>query len=249
MAVAAASSEPLEHLWPHDLVAYSRCPHEMELEHQHRIHPGAPTRTPVDCPPLRHSPLFLPPGAMLPVVDGRPDVFPADRLVYEDKEEGLPMLFPEEQIESDPRFHAHGLTLSDETLGLSGRPDFVIRRASGTYHPVEYKATHPFPGLHGTHGRGFDVIQLFAECRLVAAVTGTIPATGILFYGDEAGDGEHEAWVEVSYGVAGDTWLRAALHQVRADAIRAPVPSETTCGHCLAHREGLCRFAFGTFRG
>jgi hypothetical protein len=241
-----------EHLSPHDLVTYFRCPFEMEVEHQRRIAPGtAPSpRTPLDVVPLRYSPLVPPPGIHTPVIDGRLDVFPHDSLVYEDtEEEGLPILFAAEQVVPDPRLHAHGLTLSDRELGLSGRPDFVIRRSNGALVPIEYKGTHPFHGLHETHGRAFDVIQLFAECRLIEASTGTRPRTGILLYGDQAGDGAHEGWVEIPYGDAGDAWVRHALQQVREDPVRAPVPAERNCSRCAVHRDQLCRFAEGRYLG
>ncbi|MCI4334510.1 MAG: PD-(D/E)XK nuclease family protein [Thermoplasmata archaeon] len=248
MSALSLQLAPPEHLSPHDLVTYFRCPFEMEVEHLRRHAPGAAVqpRTPSDVVPLRHSALAAPPGAHLPVQDGRLDVFPHDRLVYEDtEEEGLPILFADEQVVPEPRLHAHGLTLVDNELNLSGRPDLVIRRGDGALVPVEYKATHPFHGLRETHGRVFDVIQLFLECRLVEAATGTRPRSGVLFYGDQAGDGAHEGFVEIPYGNEGDQWVRQAVQLVRADAVRAPVPAETNCGHCGVHRDGLCRFAVG----
>jgi hypothetical protein len=246
MSALSLAVAPAEHLSPHDVVTYFRCPFEMEVEHFRRRHPGVAvvTRTPADVVPLRHSALAPPPGAHQPVEDGRLDIFPADRLVYEDsEEEGLPILFPSEQVAPEARLHAHGLTLLDDELGLSGRPDLVIRRGNGSYVPVEYKATHPFHGLHETHGRAFDVIQLFLECRLVEAATGTRPATGILFYGDQAGDGAHEGFVEIPYGAVGDAWVRSAVRVVRDDPVRAPVPAERNCSRCAVHRDNLCRFA------
>lgn len=250
MTALALEVATAEHLSPHDVVTYFRCPFEMEVEHFRRHHPGLAvvTRTPADVVPLRHSALAPPPGAQLPIENGRLDIFPADRLVYEDsEEEGLPILFPPEQVTPEPRLHVHGLTLVDEELGVTGRPDFVLRRASGALVPVEYKATHPFHGLHETHGRAFDVIQLFLECRLVEAATGLRPASGILFYGDQAGDGAHEGFVEIPYGPGGDAWVRGALRQVRDDSIRAPVPAERNCARCAVHRDGLCRFAVGPY--
>jgi hypothetical protein len=256
---APAPAPLLEHLTPHDLVTYFRCPHEMELAHQRRqpMPPGTPptaavaVRTPSDVVPLRHSPLAPPALGNLPVYEGRLDVFPGDTLVYEDEGEldDLPMLFAPEQIRPDPAFQQHGGTLVDPELRLAGRPDFILRRASGALVPVEYKSTHPFRGLHETHGRLFDLIQLLAECRLVEAVTGRRPPQGILLYGDVAGNGEHEGWVAMPYADREAAWVRWALGTIRGDLIRAPVPSERTCSTCPPHRDGLCRYAAVRYAG
>lgn len=250
----------LEHLTPHDLVTYFRCPHELELAHVRRatasIPPGAPTvalavRTPPDVVPLHRSPLEAPAFPALPVADGRLDIFPGDRLVYEDEGEAdeLPMLFASEQVRPDPIFRRHGYNLVDEELGLSGRPDFILERPKAGFIPVEYKSTHPFRGLHEVHGRTFDLLQLVAECRLVEAVSGRRPPYGILLYGDTAGNGAHEGWVTMPYTDREASWIRAAVAQVRADAVRAPVPSERTCSTCPPHRDQLCRYAVGRYAG
>ncbi|MGI0053655.1 MAG: hypothetical protein ACREC5_00060 [Thermoplasmata archaeon] len=249
-----------EHLTPHDLVTYFRCPHELELAHVRRATatglPGAPTialavRTPPDVVPLHHSPLQAPTFPPLPVAEGRLDIFPGDRLVYEDEGEAeeLPMLFAPEQIRPDPVFRRHGANLVDDELGLSGRPDFILERPHAGFIPVEYKSTHPFRGLHEVHGRTFDLIQLLAECRLVEAVTGRRPPYGLLLYGDAAGNGAHEGWVSMPYGEREANWIRSALTAIRTDAVRAPVPSERTCSTCPPHRDGLCRYAAGRYEG
>lgn len=248
---------PLEHLTPHDLVTYSRCPYEMELLHAHRatVGPGRNgfPRTPPDVIPLRHSPLFPPPTGGVQINDGRLDVSPADRLVYEDVgETGLPMLFPADQVELDARFQPPHSTLLDPAFGISGRPDFVVRQSTGDLVPVEYKSTHLFVGYHESHGRTFDVIQSIAECRLVHATFGRRPKYGLVLYGDVAGEGEHEGWVQVPYGDVAEGWLKAALFQIRTDATRAPAPAERVCSSCGPNREGLCRFSatrFGPVNG
>lgn len=237
-----------EHLTPHDLVTYSRCPHEMELVHALRLShlSGTPAvaRTPLDVVPERHSPLFAPSTAHLVVNEGRLDIGVGDRLVYRDEgEDDLPFLFPPERTQVDARFLRHGMNLVDEELGLSGRPDFIVRRANGTLVPIEYKSTHLFVGFHEAHGRVFDVIQAVAECRLVEAVTGERPPMGIVLYGDAAGRGSHEGWVEVPYGDSEGRWIRAAVAQIRADRIRPPVPAERNCAGCEPNRDGHCRFA------
>ncbi|HZY92076.1 MAG TPA: hypothetical protein VFG07_04800 [Thermoplasmata archaeon] len=243
---------PQEHLTPHDLVTYSRCPFEMELQHRLRAaqRAGAPV---IDPPlsggaPLRHSPLFLPPQAPVRVNDGRLDLFDSDLLVYEDEgEDDLPVLFPPERVRPDPQFRRHGVNLLDDEFGLSGRPDYILSRAGGAFVPVEYKATHLFLGwkaLHlENHGRAFDLLQAIAECRLVHAVSGVRPPYGIVLYGDRGEDGEHEGWVEVPYGEREEHWLKAALTQIRTDRERSPVPTERNCAPCEPNRDGHCRFA------
>lgn len=257
-ATAAPLLTPLEHLTPHDLVTYSRCPFEMELQHRLRqahLHGGpAPEMPGAGGSPLRHSPLFSPPQGAVRVFDGRLDLFPSDLLVYEDEgEDDLPVLFPPERVRPEETFRRHGVNLIDDEFGISGRPDFVLKRQGGLYVPVEYKATHLFLGwkaLHlENHGRAFDLLQAIAECRLVHAVTGVRPQYGIVLYGDRGSDGEHEGWVEVPYGEAEEHWLRAALTQIRTDRERAPVPSERNCGSCEPNREGCCRFAAVHYAG
>jgi hypothetical protein len=243
-----------EHLTPHDLVTYSRCPFEMEVLRARRASLHSPTAvpacTPADVIPERHSPLFSPPLVHLVVNDGRLDLLPHDTLVYEDEgEEDLPVLFAPEQVRPDPRFQGHGGNLLDDELGLSGRPDYIVRRADGSLYPIEYKATHLFTGYHESHGRAFDAIQAIAECRLVHAATGVRPTHGVVLYGDVAGDGQHEGWVEIPYGASEEHWLRAALTQIRSDRIRPPVPAERNCSGCEANRDGLCRYAAARYDG
>lgn len=257
-ATTAPLLAPVEHLTPHDLVTYSRCPFEMELHHRERaIHlPGTTVGDPwlAGGAPLRHSPLFAPPHDQVRVFDGRLDLFNSDYLVYEDEgEDDLPVLFPPERVRPEPKFRLHGVNLRDDELGLSGRPDFILQRAGGAYVPVEYKETHLFLGWKSmhleNHGRGFDLLQSIAECRLVHAVSGVRPPYGIVLYGDRGSDGEHEGWVEVPYGDREEHWLRAALLQIRADRERAPVPTERNCTACEPNREGHCRFAAVPFGG
>jgi hypothetical protein len=246
MAAVDPTQAP-EHLAPHDLVTYYRCPYEMELHRSTRPAPGSPPRaalTPLDVVPLHRSPLFDPPEGRARAIEGRLDLFPGDTLVYLDEHErDLPVLFPPEQVRIDPRFSGLGLTLVDRELAFSGRPDLVVRRSDGSVFPVEYKSTHLFLGFHEAHGRRFDVLQAIAECRLVHAVLGVRPTHGVVLYGDAAGDGRREGFVEVPYGDAEERWLRVALAQIRADRTRAPVPSERTCAACEPNAEGLCRYA------
>jgi len=246
--LAPLAPPSLEHLTPHDLVTYFRCPHEMELARAHRFRvaggPPPPVRTPADVVPLRHSPLFAPPIGRMTVNEGRMGVLAAERLVYEDPgEDDLPVLFPPEQVQLDARFANGHSTFVDPAWGFAGRPDFVIRRSDGRPVPVEYKETHLFVGYHEAHGRLFDAVQAIAECRLVEVAFGVRPPLGIVLYGDAAGGGSREGWVEVPYGEAEERWLSAALAQVRADSTRAPVPAERNCASCGPNADGLCRFA------
>jgi hypothetical protein len=245
---APAPALALEHLTPHDLVSYFRCPHEMELGRsahvQARTGTPGPVRTPADVVPLRHSPLFPPPLGHLVVNEGRMDVFDQDQLVYEDPgEDDLPMLFPSERIRLDPRFPDGHANLVDAEWGIAGRPDLVIRKGDGGFFPVEYKETHLFVGYHEAHGRLFDTVQAIAECRLVEVAFGRRPPYGVVLYGDRAGDGLHEGWVQIPYGDAEASWLKVALGQIRADGVRAPVPAERNCAGCGPNADGLCRFA------
>jgi len=245
---------PAEHLTPHDLVAYFRCPHEMELEKARKARgPGSllgPVRTPADVVPLRHSPLAPPPLGEIRVNPGRLAFAPGDRLVYrDDGEDDLPVLFAPEQESLDPRFRVGRENLVDADLGLAGRPDLVVALAGHDLVPLEYKSTHLFLGYHQAHGRLFDTVQAVAQCHLVESAFGRRPRYGIILYGDAQGDGLHEGWVEVPYGDAEAGWLRYALAQVRGDAIRAPVPAERNCGGCEPNADGLCRFAASRFEG
>jgi len=243
LAVPAA-----EHLTPHDLVTYFRCPHEMELARalhtQRTTGVLGPVCTPLDVVPLRQSPLYSPPLGHLVVNEGRLDLFDGDRLVYEDPgEDDLPVLFPPDRVQIDARFtNGHG-TLVDAAWGFAGRPDLVVRKDDGNLYPVEYKETHLFGGYHEAHVRLFDTIQAIAECRLVEVTFGRRPAFGVVLYGDEAGGGTHEGWVRVPYDEAEVHWLEYALRQVREDRVRAPVPAERNCANCSPNAEGHCRFA------
>lgn len=243
-----------EHLTPHDLVAYFHCPHEMELtrvERASRLQGNAMVaRTPLDVVPLRHSPIFAPPLAEVEVVPGRLDLSPLDRLVYEDEgEDDLPVLFPPEQVHYDNRFRSGPGNLVDDELGFAGRPDLVVERPHDALVPIEYKSTHLFVGYHEAHGRLFDTVQAIAECRLVQTAFGRRPPYAIILYGDKAGDGEREGYVKIPYTDSGEHWLRAALMQIRADTVRAPVPNDRNCAGCGPNGDGACRYAAARYEG
>lgn len=241
-------SSALEHLTPHDLVTYSRCPFEMEMLRAQRasLIPGAPTtvRTPADVRPLPHSPLLPVSTAGHRVREGPIELDPSDELVYVDEhEKGLPLIFPADRVRLDERFCGPAATLVDPEFGLSGRPDFVVRSTRRGLFPVEFKETHLFSGFHSPRGRPFDELQVIAECRLVEAAFGASPVSGVVWYGDTPGNGRREGWIEIPYGAAERGWLHSALAQIRSDLIRAPVPSPAHCAHCEINRERLCRYA------
>lgn len=244
----------LEHLTPHDLVAYFHCPHEMELTRVARASRAQGSllaaQTPLDVVPLRHSPIFSPPLAEVEVVPGRLDLTTHDRLVYEDEgEDDLPVLFAPEQVHYDPRFRSGPGNLVDTELGFAGRPDLVMERSQSALVPIEYKSTHLFVGYHEAHGRLFDTVQAIAECRLVETAFGRRPPYAIVLYGDKSGDGEREGFVKIPYTESGEHWLRAALMQIRADHVRAPVPAERNCAGCGPNGEGACRYAAARYAG
>jgi hypothetical protein len=194
--------------------------------------------------------MLAPPLGRLEVNEGRLDLSDGDRLVYEDEgEDDLPVLFPPDRVQLDPRFTNGHANLVDLELGLAGRPDLIIRQAAGGFVPVEYKATHLFVGYHEAHGRLFDTVQAIAECRLVDRVFGRRPPYGIILYGDASGGGEREGWVQIPYGDAEERWLKAVVEQIRDDHVRAPVPAERNCGSCEPNAEGLCRFAVTRYEG
>ncbi len=245
-------AQSLEHLSPHDLVTYFRCPHEMELHRAQHLswRTGQPMtpRTPDGTLSTPRSPLLPPPVGEPQVVHGRLDVGLNDVLVYQDPDEpSLPFLFPSERNHAHAFLHANSPTLADPAWGLSGRPDYVVRTPQGTFYPVEYKETHLFEDYPRHHGRFFDFLQVLAECRLVEAVWGSAPRSGFVYYGDSAGGGEREGWVEVPYAGPAQRWLEQALRIIRADRIRAPVPNPGNCTHCEPNRDGLCRYARGDF--
>jgi hypothetical protein len=252
--LSSETAPVLEHLTPHDLVTYFRCPHEMELARADRPSPpGGPAprvRTPADVVPLRHSPLFSPPLGGVIVTEGRLDLSERDLLVYEDgAEDDLPVLFPPERVRPDIRFAGPRSTLADPELGLRGRPDLIIQRADGSPVPVEYKETHLFVGYHEAHGRLFDAVQVIAECRLVEVAFGRPVPYGIVLYGDEAGGGLREGWVRIPYGEAERSWLKVALRQIREDNVRAPVPAERNCASCEPNANGRCLYAAARYEG
>ncbi len=256
-AVPSPLPPGINHLSPHDIVTYFRCPQEMEIHRRQREswRSGRPLGGILGAPGpgLLRSPLPPPPLDHLVVFQGRLDVFSGDTLIYEDPDErNLPILFPPAQNHAHAFLHDHSPLLHDPAWDLAGRPDLVIRRRDGSLVPVEYKETHLWERYHEVHGRVFDVIQALAECRLVEATWQVRPRMGIVYYGDTQGDGTREGWMEIPYGDRERGWLEHALTQIRSDPERRPVPSDHTCPTCEVNRDGLCpsaKFRYEGLRG
>jgi len=66
--------------------------------------------------------------------------------------------------------------LYDSALGLTGKPDYLIRKKDATI-PVEVKSTWAPSSPYDSH-----VMQLAAYCFLVESTTGTRPSYGLLRY-------------------------------------------------------------------
>jgi CRISPR-associated exonuclease Cas4 len=66
--------------------------------------------------------------------------------------------------------------LYDRTLGLTGRPDYLVRKGKHTI-PVEVKTNQVSNAPYDSH-----IFQLAAYCRLVESTFGVRPPYGILHY-------------------------------------------------------------------
>jgi CRISPR-associated exonuclease Cas4 len=92
--------------------------------------------------------------------------------------------------------------LVSQRLGLTGRPDYLVRE-HGRLVPIEVKsAAAPMSGPHQAH-----VLQLAAYCALVAEVYGERPAYGLIKYRDRL--------LRVPYTDALERELRATLDEMR----------------------------------
>jgi CRISPR-associated exonuclease Cas4 len=90
--------------------------------------------------------------------------------------------FPRGQVVyiDSARLEAPASIFSDAALGLSGRPDYLIRHRRQVI-PVEAKSSlapdQPYEG---------HILQLAAYCRLVQSSTGRRPSHGIIHYRDRS---------------------------------------------------------------
>lgn len=94
-------------------------------------------------------------------------------------------------------------SLVSHRLGLTGRPDYLVREHGGLV-PVEVKSgAAPPKGAHPAH-----IYQLAAYCALVAEAYGQRPAYGLIQYRDRL--------LRVPYTPALERELGAILSQMRA---------------------------------
>jgi CRISPR-associated exonuclease Cas4 len=122
----------------------------------------------------------------------------------------------------------HGWTraeapLFSKQLGLTGKPDYLVRRG-GEVMPVEVKSmAAPAGGPHAAH-----TFQLAAYCALVAEAYGRRPVYGLIKYADQT--------LAVPYTDALEAELRALLDEIRADREAEDVPRShdqpTRCRGC-----------------
>jgi|Deesub1362A_J573_1020465.scaffolds.fasta_scaffold02154_11 CRISPR-associated exonuclease Cas4 len=111
--------------------------------------------------------------------------------------------------------------LFDPSLGLTGRPDYLIRRG-GRIIPVEAKSRRAPAQPYPSH-----LLQLAAYCRLVEVVYGARPPYGILKYADRSLALPYDAALENLLVETLRAMQRAAgqeLHRSHQEARR--------CRHC-----------------
>jgi CRISPR-associated exonuclease Cas4 len=110
-------------------------------------------------------------------------------------------------------------------LGLTGKPDYLVRRGAEVV-PVEVKSmAAPAGGPHASH-----TFQLAAYCALVNEAYGRRPAYGLIKYADQT--------LAVPYTAALEAELRALLDEIRADREAEDVPRS----HDQAVRCRACGF-------
>lgn len=113
--------------------------------------------------------------------------------------------------------------LVSRRMGLTGRPDYLVRERGGLV-PVEVKSgPAPAAGAHAGH-----VVQLAAYCALVAEAYGQRPAYGLIQYRDRL--------IRVPYTPALERELLALLAQMRAGFTEDDMPrshaSPARCRGC-----------------
>lgn len=112
-------------------------------------------------------------------------------------------------------------------LGLSGKPDYLVRQGGGAVVPVEVKSmAAPPAGPHAGH-----VFQLAAYCALVAEATGRRPRFGLIRYADQT--------LRVDYTPALERDLLALLREMRA----ARAAADMDRSHDAPARCRACGFA------
>jgi CRISPR-associated exonuclease Cas4 len=119
-------------------------------------------------------------------------------------------------------------TIYSASLGLAGRPDYLLQDDDGSIVPVEVKPGHAPREPYDGH-----VLQLAAYCLLVEEAYGIRPRYGILQYRDGA------FTVDFTYDLEAD--LLELLEVMRDDAVAGEVDRDhqdpSRCASCgfLAH--------------
>ena len=115
--------------------------------------------------------------------------------------------------------------LFNKKLGLTGKPDYVIRAENGDLIPVEYKSSKAPKKPYESH-----VMQLAAYCALIESHFGTRPAYGIIRYSNK------------SFKVDYTTVLRNDLIQVLEDMRFDLTSDDVPRSHDQWHRCKGCGF-------
>ncbi|MEW6567345.1 MAG: CRISPR-associated protein Cas4 [Chloroflexota bacterium] len=110
--------------------------------------------------------------------------------------------------------------LFDRQLGLTGRPDYLVRQR-GRVIPVEVKSSPAPSQPHEAH-----VLQLAAYCALVASAYRVRPRYGVLKYAGRA--------LAIEYTPELERRLRAALGEIHSLGGRTPPRSHHARQRCRA---------------
>ena len=130
--------------------------------------------------------------------------FPAGRLISLDTSRLKPVTEP----------------LYDPDIGLTGRPDYLVRRGRSLI-PVEVKSGRSPKNPHRSH-----VLQLAAYCHLIETTVGKRPPHGILKYADST--------YKLQYTTALQKDLFTTLGAVRNAQDSSPRRSHNSPGRCRA---------------
>ncbi len=115
--------------------------------------------------------------------------------------------------------------LYDRSLGLTGRPDYLVRQGKRLI-PVEVKSAAAPPVPYDSH-----VFQVLAYCLLVARQMGTRPPYGLLRYADR------EFRIDFTYEA--EDRLLEVLAEIRRAERRGGLPERS---HASAARCRACGF-------
>ena len=133
---------------------------------------------------------------------------PAGRIIYADTSAWGPVQEP----------------LYDRTLGLTGRPDYLVQNGKHTI-PVEVKSSQVSHAPYDSH-----IFQLAAYCLLVESAFGVRPPYGILHYPNRT--------YAIDYTRQLETSLRALLEEIRSQERN----KEVDRSHDQAARCARCGF-------